>query len=189
MTKVHPAWIAQSRVATPWGPMLLARSRLGLAGVWLPGQAHHPAPFALPEEPEHPWFLAAAQALREWPERDPAALPPLDPQGTPFQQAVWKQLRRIARGTATSYGEIARRLGQPSASRAVGAAVGRNPIGILLPCHRVIGQDGSLTGYAGGLALKTALLRAEGLLPPADATPRTVRRTDRVHHGLQGSLL
>lgn len=163
-TKVHPAWIAQARVATPWGAMLLARSERGLAGVWLPGQAHHPAPFALPEEPHHPWFLAAARALQEWPQRDPDALPPLDPQGTPFQLAVWRLLRQIPRGASSSYGELAGALGQPTASRAVGAAVGRNPIGILVPCHRVIGKDGSLTGYAGGLALKTKLLQAEGLL-------------------------
>ncbi len=189
MMPTPPAWIAQARADTPWGEMLLARTQLGLAGVWLPGQAHHPAPFSLPEEADHPWFRAAALALQAWPQRDPDRLPPLDPQGTPFQRAVWQALLRIPRGGTSSYGEIAAALGRPKASRAVGAAVGRNPIGILLPCHRVIGQDGSLTGYAGGLALKTALLRAEGLLPPSDATPRTVRRTDRVHHGLQGSLL
>ena len=94
----------------------------------------------------------------------PDQLPPLDPQGTPFQLAVWALLREIPRGGATSYGELAARLGNPTASRAVGAAVGRNPIGILVPCHRVIGKDGALTGYAGGLALKTKLLQAEGLL-------------------------
>lgn len=164
MSPVHRAWVAQARIATPFGPMLLARTALGLAGVWLPDQAHHPAPFTLPDEAEHPWFLAAARALDEWPERDPDTLPPLDPQGTPFQLAVWQRLRCIRRGDAVSYGDIAAALGQPTASRAVGAAVGRNPIGILVPCHRVIGKDGSLTGYAGGLALKMKLLQAEGLL-------------------------
>lgn len=167
MNKPHPLWVAQARVETPWGAMRLARSAQGLAGAWLPGQAHEPPPFdALPEQPEHPWFRAAAQALHGWTEQDPepGSLPPLDPQGTPFQRAVWQLLRGIPRGAAMHYGELAARLGQPSASRAVGAAVGRNPIGILVPCHRVIGKDGSLTGYAGGLALKTRLLQAEGVL-------------------------
>lgn len=159
-------YLAQTRIDSPWGEMLLVRSAAGLAGVWLKGQAHHPAPFALPEEPRHPWFQAAAQALADWAARDPASLPPLDPQGTPFQQSVWAQLRRIPRGASRSYGELAVLLGKPAASRAVGAAVGRNPISILVPCHRVIGQDGSLTGYAGGLALKRRLLLAEGRLTP-----------------------
>lgn len=158
---IASACVAQTRLTSPWGEMLLARTAQGLAGIWLKGQAHHPAPFALLEEPRHPWFLAAAQALADWADREPAALPPLDPQGTPFQQAVWAQLRLIPRGTVRRYGELAALLGKPSASRAVGAAVGRNPISILVPCHRVIGQDGSLTGYAGGLALKQRLLLAE----------------------------
>lgn len=158
---IAPACVAQTRLTTPWGEMLLARTVLGLAGVWLKGQAHHPAPFALPDEPRHPWFLVAAQALAEWADHDPAALPPLDPQGTPFQLSVWAQLRLIPRGSSRSYGELATRLGKPAASRAVGAAVGRNPISILVPCHRVIGKNGALTGYAGGLALKQRLLLAE----------------------------
>jgi methylated-DNA-[protein]-cysteine S-methyltransferase len=86
----------------------------------------------------------------------------LAPEGTTFQQAVWAELRRIPYGTTTSYGELARRLGRPTASRAVGAANGQNPIGIIQPCHRVIGADGNLTGFAGGLAMKAWLLRHEG---------------------------
>lgn len=167
---IAPTCVAQTRVNTPWGEMLLVRTARGLAGIWLKGQAHHPAPFVLPDEPQHPWFLAAAQALADWAEHDPAALPPLDPQGTAFQQAVWAQLRLIPRGSVRRYGELAALLGKPSASRAVGAAVGRNPISILVPCHRVIGQDGSLTGYAGGLALKQRLLLAEQAL--AETLPR-----------------
>lgn len=162
--------VAQTRLGTAWGEVLLARTAHGLAGLWLEGQAHHPGPLALPDEASHPWFQAAAQALADWATRDPAALPPLDPQGTPFQQAVWAQLRLIPRGTVRRYGELAAQLGKPAASRAVGAAVGRNPISILVPCHRVIGQDGSLTGYAGGLALKQRLLLAEQAL--AETLPR-----------------
>ena len=84
--------------------------------------------------------------------------------GTTFQQQVWQQLRHIAAGSTSTYGAIARALGNPNAMRAVGAAVGRNPISIIVPCHRVLGSNGSLTGFAGGLDRKQALLRLEGLL-------------------------
>lgn len=86
---------------------------------------------------------------------------PLAPRGTPFQQAAWRALSAIAYGTTRSYAEQARAIGRPTATRAVGAANGRNPIAILIPCHRVVGRDGSLTGYAGGLARKTWLLALE----------------------------
>ena len=86
---------------------------------------------------------------------------PLAPQGTPFQTAVWQQLQRIPYGETISYGELARRLGNPKAVRAVGLANGSNPISIVIPCHRVIGSDGSLVGYGGGLPIKQALLALE----------------------------
>lgn len=86
---------------------------------------------------------------------------PLAPRGTPFQEKVWKELRRIPYGKTCSYGDIARRIGRPKACRAVGLANGRNPISIVVPCHRVIGADGSLTGYGGGLANKKTLLELE----------------------------
>jgi methylated-DNA-[protein]-cysteine S-methyltransferase len=86
---------------------------------------------------------------------------PLAPQGTPFQLAVWEQLRRIPSGVTTTYGELAQRVGKPGAARAVGSAVGRNPISIIVPCHRVVGSDGTLTGYAGGLDRKRVLLALE----------------------------
>src|SRR5262249_9056140 len=86
---------------------------------------------------------------------------PLAPAGTPFQQAVWAALREIPYGQTVSYGELARLVGQPGAGRAVGAANGRNPIPIVIPCHRVIGADGRLTGYGGGLSVKAALLALE----------------------------
>ena len=87
---------------------------------------------------------------------------PLRSEGSPFQRAVWRELEGIPYGTVTSYGEIARRIGKPTASRAVGAANGRNPIAIIVPCHRVIGADGSLTGYGGGMWRKEWLLNHEG---------------------------
>jgi methylated-DNA-[protein]-cysteine S-methyltransferase len=86
---------------------------------------------------------------------------PLAPAGTTFQLAVWEALRQIPYGTTVSYGELARRLGSPAASRAVGLANGRNPIAIVVPCHRVIGADGSLTGFGGGMAAKRTLLDLE----------------------------
>ncbi len=86
---------------------------------------------------------------------------PLAPQGTPFQRSVWEQLRLIGYGETASYGDIARRIGRPTASRAVGAANGRNPIAIIVPCHRVIGADGSMTGFGGGIERKVWLLGHE----------------------------
>ncbi|QIY78214.1 methylated-DNA--[protein]-cysteine S-methyltransferase [Chromobacterium violaceum] len=86
---------------------------------------------------------------------------PLAPQGTPFQQKVWAALRDIPYGHTVSYGELARALGNPDGARAVGRANATNPIALIVPCHRVLGADGSLTGYAGGLPLKAALLRFE----------------------------
>jgi methylated-DNA-[protein]-cysteine S-methyltransferase len=86
---------------------------------------------------------------------------PLRPEGTPFQMEVWRELQRIPYGAVISYGELARRLGKPGASRAVGAANGSNPIPIVIPCHRVIGSNGRMTGYGGGLEIKEALLQLE----------------------------
>jgi methylated-DNA-[protein]-cysteine S-methyltransferase len=91
---------------------------------------------------------------------------PLAPQGSEFQLGVWEQLRRIPYGATISYGELAQRIGDPSASRAVGAANGRNPLPIVVPCHRVIGADGSLTGFGGGIATKKFLLEHEQKYAP-----------------------
>lgn len=98
---------------------------------------------------------------------------PLAPEGTPFMKRVWKELERIPFGTTISYGELARRIGDPGASRAVGAANGKNPIPIVVPCHRVIGADGSMTGFAGGLDIKRSLLRHEGAAATGQSTQTT----------------
>ena len=90
---------------------------------------------------------------------------PLAPQGTEFQLQVWHELARIPFGATISYAQLAQRIGNPSGTRAVGAANGRNPLPIVLPCHRVIGADGSMTGFGGGLPTKEFLLRLEGALP------------------------
>lgn len=162
--KHHSAWMAQSQVNTPLGPMLVVATARGLAGAWFEGQAHHPGPLALPHDAGAAIFKATQEALSayfEAPHQAHFELP-LDPQGTAFQQAVWQQLLQIPIGHTSHYGALAQALGKPKAARAVGAAVGRNPVSIFIPCHRVLGRDGSLTGYAGGLARKQALLHAEG---------------------------
>ena len=103
---------------------------------------------------------------------------PLRPVGTPFQLQVWKMLEAIPFGVTWSYAELAQRIGKPSAMRAVGGANGRNPLPIVVPCHRVIGANGSLTGFGGGVDIKAKLLALEGIASDlfADAQPRAVRR-------------
>jgi methylated-DNA-[protein]-cysteine S-methyltransferase len=103
---------------------------------------------------------------------------PLRASGNAFERLVWAELARIPYGETASYGEIARRIGHPGAARAVGRANARNPIAIVVPCHRVIGSDGSLTGYAGGLDLKRALLalEADAVAAATNASPAAVRR-------------
>ena len=113
---------------------------------------------------------AVAEALRRYFGGELAALETLaiDPGGTPFQQAVWRALRRVPAGSTTFYGALARTIGAAGAARAAGAACGANPIWLAIPCHRAIGNDGHLTGYAGGLARKRWLLAHEGALPYED---------------------
>jgi methylated-DNA-[protein]-cysteine S-methyltransferase len=156
---------AQARLATPLGEMTAAATADGLAGLWFDGQAHHPGPLAAPVDPQQRWLKAAQQALDDYfsGASDPLKGLPLDLQGTAFQQSVWRALQGIPRGRTSTYARIAAAAGSPAAVRAAGAAIGRNPVSILVPCHRVLGQDGSLTGYAGGLPRKQALLRGEGL--------------------------
>jgi methylated-DNA-[protein]-cysteine S-methyltransferase len=152
----------QRRIDTPLGPLTAARSAAGLAGLWFDDQKHHPGPLDLPEDDgSDPVLSATAAALAAYFSAQPVSLPPLDPLGTAFQRAVWQALLDIAPGCPATYGALAGRLGRASAARALGAAVGRNPISVLVPCHRVVGADGSLTGYAGGLERKQALLRLE----------------------------
>lgn len=154
---------AQCRIDTPLGPLTLAATARGLAGAWFDAQAHHPGLLQAPHVATHRWLAQATRELAEYfaGERRQFDVP-LDPQGTGFQRSVWQALQRIGCGQLHTYGAIAAELGQPTASRAVGAAVGRNPVSVIVPCHRVVGRDGSLTGYAGGLARKQALLALEG---------------------------
>ena len=163
----HPAdTIHYFDMASPVGMLRLIADDQGLREIWFEREDR---PQAVPPEWIHatksrlPAPIAAArQQLQEYfaGEREQFELT-LHPVGTPFQLGVWQQLRLIPYGTTISYGELARRVGNPNASRAVGAANGRNPLSIVVPCHRVIGSNGSLTGFSGGLPIKQKLLSLE----------------------------
>jgi methylated-DNA-[protein]-cysteine S-methyltransferase len=158
--------IVQTRCGSPLGTMIVAATARGLAGVWFEGQRHLPDTSAWPQQDDHPVLRRAVAQLAEYfaGQRTVFDLP-LDLQGgSAFQQSVWRALQDIPRGGTTSYAALGQRIGRPGAARAVGAAVGRNPLSIVVPCHRVLGTDGSLTGYAGGLPRKTALLHLEGAM-------------------------
>jgi methylated-DNA-[protein]-cysteine S-methyltransferase len=153
--------IYYSHLETPLGVLLLAAGEGTLREINFPKNGH-----AAPPAPE---WRKDDSVLRE-PIRQLRAYfageledfnVPLAPAGTPFQQRVWKELGKIPYGETISYGELARRIGNPSASRAVGLANGSNPIPIIIPCHRVIGSNGKLTGYGGGLPIKEKLLALE----------------------------
>ena len=158
--------IVQTTYQSPLGPMVLAATARGLAGVWFSGQRHMPDHAGWPQKDDHPVLREAAHQLADYFAGRRASFDlPLDLQGgTPFQQSVWQALLAIPSGGTSSYGGLSRQIGNPAAVRAVGAAVGRNPVSIVVPCHRVLGSNGSLTGYAGGLERKSALLQLEGAL-------------------------
>ena len=153
--------IVQTTMPTPLGPLRLMATDQGLRGIYF--EDHKGAPEApFPNAPEHPVLRQAVLQLEEYftGRRQQFELP-LDAVGTAFQQRVWNQLRDIPFGVTATYGELAQRLEVPKASRAVGAANGRNPLSIVVPCHRVVGRNGKLTGYAGGLSAKEWLLQHE----------------------------
>ncbi|GLS13550.1 methylated-DNA--[protein]-cysteine S-methyltransferase [Hydrogenophaga electricum] len=158
-----PQSLVKIEVPSPLGPIVLAASALGLRGLWFIDQRYAPNFTAWPDAPEHPLLQAAHRQLDAYfsGQTDRFDLP-LDPSvGTRFQQAVWQALRQIPTGQTCSYQQLAQALGRPQAARATGAAVGRNPWSLVVPCHRVVGSDGRLTGYAGGLWRKEALLALE----------------------------
>ncbi len=151
---------------TPLGPVLLLSSHNGLAGLWFEGQRHHPSAERVAQwtvEPSDPLLREAARQLDAYfgAHGHRFDLPVDLSAGTAFQQAVWRGLLDIPVGHTCSYRTLAQQIGRPQAVRAVGAAVGRNPLSIVVPCHRVVGSDGGLTGYAGGLDRKRSLLRLE----------------------------
>jgi methylated-DNA-[protein]-cysteine S-methyltransferase len=158
--------LLQHIVTTPLGPMRLAASPSGLVGAWFTHDALGPPPDEVAQwqsAPDHRVLARAAEQLAAYFRGELHTFDlPLDlDTGTPFQVAAWSELMDLAWGETISYGELARRLGKPSAARAAGTAIGRNPLSIIVPCHRVVGANGSLTGYAGGLPRKAALLQLE----------------------------
>ncbi|HEX2128526.1 MAG TPA: methylated-DNA--[protein]-cysteine S-methyltransferase [Solirubrobacterales bacterium] len=147
--------------ASPVGELLLAGSERALSGLWMQDGERPRRVGDGWVRAERPFATARAQLAEYFAgERREFDLV-LDPRGTPFQQGVWRALTEIPYGSTVSYGELAGRLGCPAASRAVGAANGLNPISIVIPCHRVVGTRGELTGYAGGLERKRLLLELE----------------------------
>lgn len=150
-----------SEYQSPLGRIIIGTVNDRLTGLWFEGQRYAPAQITLSES-----TTEVLQLTRYWLDeyfagRCPGFTPELAPQGTPFQHEVWRELLKIPYGKTITYGEIARNIGRPRAWQAVGAAVGHNPISLIIPCHRVVGADGSLTGYAGGLERKQALLELE----------------------------
>ena len=158
--------IRKARWEGPLGPMIVAASSRGIAGVWFEGQKHMPDHAAWLRHDEEPMLVEAIAQLRDYfaGRRTTFDLPLDLHAGTAFQQSVWRALLAIPHGATTSYGTLSREIGAPAAARAVGAAVGRNPVSIVVPCHRVLGTGGALTGYAGGVERKSALLKLEGVL-------------------------
>lgn len=149
---------------TPVGPLTLVAADGALTGLYMTDQRHRPPQetFGPRADPDDAPFAETRAQLRAYFRGELTAFHlPLAPRGTPFQQRVWTALRTIPYGETTSYGRLAARLGAPAAARAVGLANGRNPIGIIVPCHRVLGANGSLTGYGGGLDRKRRLLAFE----------------------------
>jgi methylated-DNA-[protein]-cysteine S-methyltransferase len=155
--------IVYSCVPSPVGDLLLAADPTHLRAIAFLGAPHPRAIDPTWHRGNSPILAVTQRQLEEYfaGQRHHFELP-LGPEGTPFQRTVWQQLERIPFGETISYATLASRIGKPAATRAVGAANGRNPIAIVIPCHRVIGADGSLTGFGGGLPIKRALLEREG---------------------------
>jgi methylated-DNA-[protein]-cysteine S-methyltransferase len=154
----------QTDYDSPLGRIILAASDDKLVGVWFDGQRHLPDTSAWPVAADHPVLQRAKTQLTDYfaGRRQSFDLPLEFGQGSGFQQAVWRALLNIPAGATLTYGALSAMLGKPAAVRAVGGAVGRNPLSIVVPCHRVLGAGGTLTGYAGGLERKSALLQLEG---------------------------
>ncbi len=161
-----PTTARQSRWISPLGPMLLAGHDAGLLGVWFESQKHYPDIADLPFVAHPSTTEAQAQLAAYFAGKRTHFSVALDfSSGTVFQQSVWQALLAIPCGVTISYSTLSQQIGKPAAVRAVAAAVGRNPLSIVVPCHRVLGSNGSLTGYAGGLDRKTALLNLEQRKP------------------------
>ncbi|MEU5316612.1 methylated-DNA--[protein]-cysteine S-methyltransferase [Streptomyces sp. NPDC021056] len=148
-------------IDSPYGPLTLVATDGTLSGLYMTGQRHRPPQENFGARDDRPFGEPADQLAAYFAGELKEFTLELHLDGTPFQRGVWQQLLRIPHGETRTYGELADALGNPGASRAVGLANGKNPIGIIVPCHRVVGADGSLTGYGGGLERKQRLLDFE----------------------------
>ncbi|NUH43382.1 methylated-DNA--[protein]-cysteine S-methyltransferase [Streptomyces samsunensis] len=161
MTRTHTT---HTTIDSPYGPLTLVATGTELSGLYMVQQRHRPPEetFGAPGDPADTPFAETIRQLTAYFAGELTEFDlPLHLDGTPFQRRVWAELRRIPYGETWSYGRLADRIGQPTASRAVGLANGKNPVGIIVPCHRVVGSTGSLTGYGGGLDRKRRLLEFE----------------------------
>jgi len=154
--------------SSPIGQITIASNKDEIVGLWNEGQKYHSFPIEgqMERSPDIPVLKEAAKWLDQYfSKKNPRIYDlPLAPIGTDYRKKVWNVLCKIPYGETVSYGQIAKMLGEDTSPRAVGGAVGHNPISIIIPCHRVVGSNGSLTGYAGGIERKTFLLTLEGCL-------------------------
>ncbi|MEV0258156.1 methylated-DNA--[protein]-cysteine S-methyltransferase [Streptomyces sp. NPDC050732] len=149
-------------VDSPYGPLTLVATGGVLSGLYMTEQRHRPPEETFGDRDPAPFGAVISQLEAYFAGELTEFDVPLRLDGTPFQRTVWRALQQIPYGETRTYGELAEALGRPNASRAVGLANGKNPIGVIVPCHRVIGANGSLTGYGGGLDRKQRLLAFEG---------------------------
>ena len=160
------AIVARADISTPLGPMTALATEAGLAVLWFDAVERFGLDQGDAIKPKHTHLVATKRWLDAYwaGEPTPDNELALDLHGSPFQQAVWRQLRAIAHGRTKSYGEVAKAVGPNAVARATGTACGRNPVGVIVPCHRVVGANGSLTGFSAGLERKEKLLQHEGVL-------------------------
>ncbi|MFJ2115066.1 methylated-DNA--[protein]-cysteine S-methyltransferase [Streptomyces sp. NPDC087850] len=157
--------VVHTVIDSPYGPLTLVATGAALSGLYMVDQRHRPSEESFGAPDPRP-FTETIRQLGAYFDGELTDFDlPLRLHGTAFQRSVWEQLRKIPYGETRSYGELAAALGKPGASRAVGLANGKNPIGIIVPCHRVIGSTGGLTGYGGGLERKQRLLTLEAWRP------------------------
>jgi methylated-DNA-[protein]-cysteine S-methyltransferase len=173
------------------GEMLLVATEDGLCGIYFKGQKYFPKKDgSWRRAPGHGPLKQAKRELAEYfAGRRKRFQVVLDPYGTPFQRSVWKQISKVAFGKTATYSDLARRAGHAGSARAAGAATGRNPLSVIVPCHRILGADGSLTGYAGGLKRKRALLALEGANRAPGAIAFAAGRSHAQNHSGQAGRL
>lgn len=152
-------------IDSPYGPLTLVATDNVLSGLYMTEQRHRPPEETFGDRDAGPFGETIRQLEAYFAGELTEFDLPMRLEGTPFQRTVWQQLQLIPYGETRTYGQLAEALGKPNASRAVGLANGKNPIGVIVPCHRVIGAGGSLTGYGGGLDRKQRLLAFEGATP------------------------